>query len=308
MRAIWPFRHIGLKLWSLVLAAALWIAVSGDESVERGLRVPLELQQFPQGLELQGDAPALVDVRVRGESSALGRVGAGDIVAVLDLKAARPGRRLFQLTPEQVRVPFGVEVVQVAPSSIALAFENSATRQLPVVPAIEGVPEAGFVVGKPVSNPATVEVIGPQSVVTRATEALTEPISVAGARQDITETVNVGFQDPALRLKTPKQAIVTVPILPGPVERTLQDHPVHLRNVAATLVARAVPSGISIILRGSKEGLARIKADNITAFVDLAGLGAGDYSLGVQVDASRDAGVARIIPATVQVTISRVQP
>jgi YbbR domain-containing protein len=308
MRGIWPFRHLGLKLWSLVLAVALWIAVAGDESVERGLRVPLELQQFPQGLELQGDAPALVDVRVRGESSALGRVGAGDIVAVLDLKAARPGRRLFQLTPEQVRVPFGVEVVQVAPSSIALAFENSATRQLPVLPAIEGVPAAGFVVGKPVSNPATVDVIGPESSVTRATEVLTEPISVAGARQDITETVNVGFQDPALRLKTPRQATVTVPILPGPVERTLQEQPVHLRNLDANLVARAVPSGISIILRGSKEGLARIRAENVTAFVDLAGLGAGDYSLGVQVDASHDAGVARIIPATVQVTIARVQP
>jgi YbbR domain-containing protein len=308
MKAIWPFRHLGLKLWSLILAVVLWIAVSGDESVERGLRVPLELQQFPAGLELQGDAPALVDVRVRGESSALGRVGAGDIVAVLDLKAARPGRRLFQLTPEQVRVPFGVEVVQVAPSSIALAFENSATRQLPVVPAIEGVPAAGFVVGKPVSNPATVEVIGPESVVTRATEALTEPISVAGARQDITETVNVGFQDPALRLKTPRQATVSVPILPGPVERTLQDQPVHLRNVDPNLIARAVPSAISIILRGSKEGLARTRVENITAYVDLAGLGAGDYSLGVQVGASSDAGVARIIPATVQVTLSRVQP
>jgi YbbR domain-containing protein len=230
------------------------------------------------------------------------------LTAIEDLKTARPGRRLFQLTPEQVRVPFGVEVVQVAPSSIALAFENSATRQLPVIPAIEGVPVAGFVVGKPVSNPATVEVIGPESVVTRATEALTEPISVAGARQDITETVNVGFQDPALRLKTPRQATVTVPILPGPVERTLQDQPVHLRNVDPNLIARAVPSAISIILRGSKEGLARTRVENITAYVDLAGLGAGDYSLGVQVGASSDAGVARIIPATVQVTLSRVQP
>ena len=308
MKGLWPFRHVGLKLWSLVLAVVLWMAVSGDESVERGLRVPLELQQFPPGLELQGDAPALVDVRVRGQSSALGRVGAGDIVAVLDLKTARAGRRLFQLTPEQVRVPFGVEVVQVAPSSIALAFENSATRQLPVVPAIEGVPQAGFVVGKPVANPATVEVIGPESSVTRATEALTEPISVTGAHEDITEAVNVGFQDPALRMKTPRQATVTVPILPGPVERTLQDQPVRLRSLDANLVARPMPSGISIILRGSKEGLARVRADNITAFVDLAGLGPGDYSLGVQVDASRDAGVARIIPATVQVTISRVQP
>jgi YbbR domain-containing protein len=308
MKGIWPFRHLGLKIWSVLLAVILWLAVSGEESVERGLRVPLELQQFPQGLELQGDAPALVDVRVRGESSALGRVGAGDIVAVLDLKTARPGRRLFQLTPEQVRVPFGVEVVQVNPSSVALAFENSATRQLPVNPAIEGMPAAGFVVGKPVSNPAMVEVIGPEGAVTHATEALTEPISVAGARQDITETVNVGFQDPALRLKTPRQATVTVPILPGPVERTLQDHPVHLRNLDTNLIARAMPSDISIILRGSKDGLARIKPESIAAFVDVAALGPGDYTLGVQVDASRDAGVARIIPATVQVTISRAKP
>jgi YbbR domain-containing protein len=308
MTAIWPFRHFGLKIWSVVLAVALWLAVTGDESVERGLRVPLELQQFPTGLELQGDAPALVDVRVRGESSALGRVGAGDIMAVLDLKTARPGRRLFQLTPEQVRVPFGVEVVQVTPSSVALAFENSATRQLPVVPAIEGVPAAGFVVGKPVSNPATVEVVGPESAVVRATEALTEPISVAGAKQDITETVNVGFLDAALRLKTPRPSVVTVPILPGPLERTLLDHPVHLRSLEPNLVASAVPSDINIILRGSKEGLARVRAESITAFVDLAGLGAGEYTLGVQVDASGDAGVARIIPATVQVNIARAKP
>jgi YbbR domain-containing protein len=308
MKRIWPFRHLGLKLWSVALGLALWLLVSGDQNVERGLRVPLELQQFPAGLELQGDAPALVDVRVRGESSALGRVGAGDIVAVLDLKAARPGRRLFQLTPESVRVPFGVEVVQVAPSSLTLTFENSATRQLPVVPAVEGVPAAGFVVGQPVANPATVEVVGPETAVQHATEALTEPISVANAHRDITETVNIGFSDPALRLKTPRQATVTVPILAGPVERTLQDRPVHLRNIDASLVGHANPSGIDIVLRGSKEGLARVKADTITAFVDAAGLGPGDYTLGVQVDASRDAGVSRIIPATVQVTISRGKP
>ena len=64
----------------------LWLVVSGEETVERGLRVPLELQQFPPGLELQGDAPSLVDVRVRGASGTLSRVGPGDIVAVLDLK------------------------------------------------------------------------------------------------------------------------------------------------------------------------------------------------------------------------------
>jgi YbbR domain-containing protein len=305
---MWPFRHFGLKVWSVVLAVLLWLAVSGDEIVERGLRVPLELQQFPAGLELQGDAPSLVDVRVRGESSTLGRMAAGDIVAVLDLKTARPGQRLYQITPEQVRTPFGVEVVQVTPPSLALVFEHSATRQLPIVPAIEGDPAAGFIVGKPIVNPKTVEVVGPESAVERATEALTEPISVAGARQDVTETVNVGFQDAALRLKTARPATVTVPIIPGPVERTLQDRPVHLRNLGANLLARATPEAISVIVRGRREGLNRVVPDSVTASVDLAGLGAGEYTLGVQVDASQDAGVARIIPATVQVTVTSVKP
>ena len=108
----------------MFLAVSLWLAVSGEESVERGLRVPLELQQFPPGLELQGDAPSLVDVRVRGESSALGRVALATSSPSSILKTARPGRRLFQLTPEQVRVPFGVEVVQVMPPSLALVVRT----------------------------------------------------------------------------------------------------------------------------------------------------------------------------------------
>ena len=66
MRAFWPFRHIGLKALSFVLAILLWLVVAGEEVVERGLRVPLELQQFPGGLELRGEWPTFVDVRLRG--------------------------------------------------------------------------------------------------------------------------------------------------------------------------------------------------------------------------------------------------
>jgi len=39
-----------LKALSVGLALLLWMVVSGEETVERGLRVPLELQQLPPGL------------------------------------------------------------------------------------------------------------------------------------------------------------------------------------------------------------------------------------------------------------------
>lgn len=305
MKRWWPFDHFGLKLLSLGLAVLLWIVVSGNETVERGLRVPLELQQFPQGLELQSEPPALVDIRVRGSSDTLSRMGPGDIVAVLDLHTARPGRRLFQLTPEQVRTPFGVEVVQVAPASIALVFETSTTKRVPVVPAIEGDPAPGYVRGALTSDPPMVEITGPESAVNETTEALTEPVSIAGATADITANVALGVLDPALRVKTPRQAAVRVQILPGPRERILRNRPVRLRDVAQNFVAQALPAEVDVILRGSREGLAHVDAEHVVPFVDLKGLGAGEYTLSVHIDALAGAGFVRTEPATVKVRIGQ---
>src|SRR5712692_1711845 len=172
IRALWPFRHLALKLLSVGLAVLLWMAVSGEETVERGLRVPLELQQFPSGLELQGEPPSTVDVRVRGSSGALARVSPGDIVAVLDLRGAHTGGRLFHLTSDQVRAPFGVEVVQITPATIAMIFENSKTGHVPIRPKVDGKPAPGYLIGKISVDPDSAEVAGPESAVNRASEAL----------------------------------------------------------------------------------------------------------------------------------------
>jgi YbbR domain-containing protein len=304
MRRLWPFRHFGLKLMSVGLAVLLWLTVSGEEVVERGLRVPLELQQFPSGLEIQGEAPSTVDVRVRGTSGALSRVAAGDVVAVLDLRAARTGNRLFPLTPELVHVPFGVEVVQINPSTIALAFEPSVTREVPVVASTEGEPAPGYVLGKVSVMPDRVEIIGPESAVKRAREALTETISVADLRESQMAAVTIGLTDPALRLKAQRSVSVRVQILPGPEERTVRNRAVHLRNLGGHLSARAMPVVVDVGLRGSREALSRLEEDAVSAYVDVAGLGAGDYVLAVHASASDQAGVTHIDPATIKVTIS----
>jgi YbbR domain-containing protein len=304
MRTFWPFRHIGLKLLSLAIAVLLWMVIAGEETVERGLRVPLELQQFPPGLELLGDVPTTVDVRVRGASGTLSRVSPGDIVAVLDLRGAHTGERLFQLTPEQVRAPFGVEVVQVTPPTVVVAFEQTASRNVPIRPAVEGKPAAGYMVGKTTADPITVEIVGPESAVHRATVALTEPVSVAGADRPVQETVTVGTLDPAVRVKTQRTVKVTVQVMPAPLEQTVRNRPVHLRNLAPNLTATVVPSDVNVTLRGNREALTRLQPDDATAYVDLMDMGAGEYTVPVHAESSRDAGVARIEPTEIQVRIT----
>ena len=126
--ALFPIRHVGLKLLSVAVAVLLWLVVASDPIVERTMRVGLELQRTPDGLELVGSAPDLVSVRLRGPASQLSGLGPGDVSVVVDLDSARPGRRLFTLTSNLVTVPYGIEVMQITPATLALAFEPRATR------------------------------------------------------------------------------------------------------------------------------------------------------------------------------------
>ena len=307
MTAWRPFRHAGLKVLALAFAVVLWMVVSGAETVERGLRVPLELQQLPAGIELTGEPPTTVDVRVRGGSSLLSRLGAGDVIAMLDLRSVQAGRQVIPLTPDQVRVPFGVDVIQLTPSAVAMEFEPAASRQVPVVPSVDGHPAPGFIVGTMAAEPATVEVVGPESAVKRATEAVTQAVSVSNAKERVRETVRLGLLDPLLRFKNARAATVTVQILPAPLERTLRNRPLHLKNLSGALTAQAEPASVDVTLRGSRESLGRFDSDDVVAYVDVAGLGAGDYELTVHAEAARDAGVTHIKPAVVQVRIASVR-
>ena len=211
--AFHPFRRLGLKIASVVLAALIWLVVAGEQIVERGFRIPLEFSNLPAELELAGDAPTLVDVRVRGSSGALGRLTPGELVAILDLRQARAGPRLFHLSGSDVRAPFGVDVVHVTPSSLAITFEPSATKQVAVSPVVEGEPAAGFEVRRVTSDPAVVVVSGPTTAVRATSEAITEPVSVAGAASTVTEVVNVGVADPAVHLRSAEAVRVTVTIV-----------------------------------------------------------------------------------------------
>ena len=114
-----PFRNLGLKFLSTLVAFLLWLIVAGERVVERVMRAPVEFQNLPAGLELVGSPPDTVEVRLRGSSGALSRMAAGDMSAVIDLATARPGRRLFHITQSQVNVPYGIDIVRKAGSGMS---------------------------------------------------------------------------------------------------------------------------------------------------------------------------------------------
>lgn len=303
--AYFPFRNVGLKFLSICIATLLWLVVAGDRVVERALRIPVEYQNLPAGLEIVGDPPESVDVRLRSSSGTLGRLTPSDTSAVIDLRNARPGRRLFHLTPTQVNVPYGVEVVQVAPATLPIEFENSAVRILKVRPSIEGRPAVGYQVLNVTSDPSTVEVIGPESSLRGLDEAMTEPISVANETRPVREVVTIGVADPSVRLRTPQTATVTIQIGPGSSTRTVTGVPVSVTNIEEGLRVRLIPAAVTIAVRGTQEAVTALTPSAFEAQVDAAGLPPGEHAVDVKARAPQGVAIESIAPPTARLRISK---
>jgi YbbR domain-containing protein len=298
-----PFRNFGLKAVAVGVAALLWTAVGGEKIVERSLQVPLELENLPEAIELVGETPGAINVRVRGTSTSLGRLTTGDVKAVIDVATARPGRNWFHVSPDLVSAPFGVEVSYAGPATVPLNFERQLTRTVPVKPDVEGDAAPGYEVRGVTVEPATVEVIGPESELRELAGAATEPIELKASAVPIRERVAIAILNSEARLRSPQEAIVTVDIRPVRTERSVAGVPVRMQQLQANQRAQSAPPNVSVTVRGDGETLRALGAGDIEASVDLKGLGAGRYTLPVRVAPSRLFGVVRVDPPQVNVTI-----
>jgi YbbR domain-containing protein len=298
--AIVGFRHIGLKAVSIALAALIWMIVSGEQIVERALRIPLEFTNVPSQMEIVGEPPNVVDVRVRGSSGTLSRITAGELVAVLDLQTARAGQRVFHLSAVDVRSPFGVDVVQVTPSNFYMTFEPSASKRVPIVPAVEGEPAAGFELGTVTADPPMVEVEGPASAVKALTSVITEPLSATGASAPISEMLTVGVPDPSVRVKNPGPVRVTVNVRPAQFQWAVAGIPVELLNANGRITI--TPSVVTVHVRGPRDAMAA-DATAFDASIDVESLRPGEYEVPVRVVVPPRIGLVRVEPTQVRVRV-----
>ncbi|MEO5741431.1 MAG: CdaR family protein, partial [Vicinamibacterales bacterium] len=96
---------------------------------------------------------------------------------------------------------------------------------------------------------------------------------------------------------------VSVAIVPAPEERQLSAVAVRMRNLSAGLKATIAPSVVKVRVRGSKEAITKIRDASIVAYVDLEGIGRGDYGLPVRLGPTAGVGVDQLDPNIVSIHV-----
>jgi YbbR domain-containing protein len=286
--------NLPLKVISLVLAALLWFVIAGEKTSEMGLSAPVELQNFPKDLELTGDPVNTVEVRLRASPGIMQRLTPGDVSAHIDLAGAHEGERIVHLTPDSVRVPFGVTVVKISPSIITLNLERTQQKTVPIRPRLLGRPAPGYEVAEVTAEPAEVRISGPKSRVQEVESAFTEPVSVEGVETDVVDPVNIGLEDPLLRIQGNPRVRVTARIREVEHTRAFEELPVEVRRGAFA----ARPPRVTVVLAGPADVLDRVDSGAVHPYVDAG-----------QVDETGTAHVAvELAPGLTGVEVRETQP
>jgi uncharacterized protein (TIGR00159 family) len=112
--------RLGAKALALGVALALWMAVAGQQSAEMALTVPIEYQRIATGVELRGEIPAEVTIRLRGSQLALAALRASSLRLRVSLERVRDGLNYIALTAHHLDLPPGVELTDMRPAFLAI--------------------------------------------------------------------------------------------------------------------------------------------------------------------------------------------
>jgi hypothetical protein len=193
-------RKLGLKVFALALAVAAWWFVAGESKVLVSFTIPLEIRSVPKGLTMTNKPGRQVEVRLSGPSSLLSGMRPSEISAGVDLSAARAGRQYFTLDDRAVKVPPGIKVQRIFPSSIEVILDRTDRRAVPVSARIGGGAAVRRRVAKIGIDPPSVEVEALPEEFSRMQFIYTEEILPERTEGEYSAIVRVETREPHAKI------------------------------------------------------------------------------------------------------------
>lgn len=291
-------RNKGLKLLSLLLAVALWFAVSGEERTEATLHMALEFANLPAQMAIVGEAPSELQVRIIGPQSIVNRLSESRLTQTIDLANYKSGPHAFYLGPSNFSFPQGVMVIRIQPNPLIIRLSNTISATLPIRPVLAGNLPEGYELKSIETKPAQVEVRGPEEELENLNFLPTHPIELNHLTQSSTMRTDLDFKNLHLSMQTQVPIMAELVIQPRTLTRTLAKVPV----IPEPNPARLQPSQVAITVQGSWFPMKELKAAEVQARVDTRNLGPRRARLQVAISLPQGVSLVRVDPAWVSAT------
>ncbi|MGB8992689.1 MAG: CdaR family protein [Desulfobaccales bacterium] len=290
-----------LKLLSILLALALWFAVSGEERTETTLNMTLELVNLHHSLMVTSEVPPSILVRVIGPRSIVTNLSQTRLTETLDLAGYKIGRHTFYLGPNSFNYPRGVQVIRIQPNPINLTLAATMTQTLPIKPILENNPPEGYQVLSAQTRPAQVIVKGPYPELAELNFIPTLPIDLSHLKEHTIIATDLDFKNLHLTLKEPVPILADIMIGPKTLTRTIAKVPV----LPGPQPARVSPAQVTLTIKGPWPVVQGLTPEDLQVKVDTRNLSPGRHRLIISVELPGGVSLVHSRPGAVTVTVEK---
>lgn len=277
------FNNPWQKLLALSFAITIWIfapAPDKNNLTEIQFFVPVSYVNLPKNLEITSDRLQSVSISVEIPSNEIQKAHPSLFQAVINLEEAVPGEQTYELNESIVKVQdsLNVNITQVSPGSMDLVFEEIIEKTVPIKPVFVGEVAKGYVLKKVTMEPESVTIRGPKSTTEKIEQLETKTINIENVASHIELLVQVSLPKRVTVIE-PKQDYYIAKIRIGsePIFIRLFDIPIGIVN--QTYVTRINPRYFNVLLKGPRTIMENLDKKDIQAFIDLEGLGPGEYKV-----------------------------
>lgn len=208
------FANLLLKILSLCVAIFLFYVAQQPQRDIMLVNVPLEFINIPPDLEISGDVPDSVNIRLRGPQDLVTGISANQLEVKADLSNRSAGERVIQIKPADVMKPENVEVRRIEPDTLELKLEPTRHKTVPIEVQFAGTVAQGFERVKQTIKPELVEIVGPESKIAQVTKLMTESVQLDGRRESFQIQIELEARRQGVRLVNTGQVNLLVEIAP----------------------------------------------------------------------------------------------
>jgi len=269
------YKSILLIIAALVLLAGTGIFFFADEE-EVVLAIPVQFEHVPPDMIPLVDTAPVLEVRLRGPSNVIRNAKDLQPACHIDLAAVEPGPLLIKVSPDMIKVPRRVSVIDIEPDSFSITIDKRSEKIVPVVPDLNQDPARGYVIERVAATPSTVKLTGPATIIEEISALRTTPIDIGGLTESTKKTVALNLNhQPYVRAEGESLVEVEIVVKPKLADKWMS---LPVRATGGEKAYVITPNKIEILLRGPINALKNLADDDsVQAYVDLTGLEPGTY-------------------------------
>lgn len=170
------FANMVPKVALLLGVCVFWTLVTTRQGQITSVTAPVRLHGIPEELILLRTSPEDVTVQIKSLSSLTPAPSKLDITAEIDASDVKEGQTSIRVKSSDFKLPSGITITTVSPSSIRISAERKLRKRVPVRVALQGAMPSGLAKWRVISEPAVVDIEGPASQVTQTDYVLTDSI------------------------------------------------------------------------------------------------------------------------------------